>query len=621
MGKLKKRQRIEKAKVKLKKKQLLKAQNVTDTSFKVRKIVIPTQLKEVSENEPLSKRKLNIKELTSRLKHHNDSARLGALAGLREVVSRHSDEALGPHFLTIAQALAGMIVVEVTTKIRREALKLLQAVLSQVSTEKIAPFFKVLLWHLTCAMTHINTKIQEDSLFLFDILLACTPSLVASAVPDLLPSFLNMISRLRAESRPGRTLTLDLGGSVTTVRWRGQVLARMRDFLRAAVKGGGEPRDGETAVGAPVYRWSGDRPLHAPAFPRHPSPPCDLSSMFRRTVVSSGLGPSSNPRAYAEELMPLLFETWLEVRPSTSVGQKAEFNEEASQVVITIVEITLLMYDFMSLGEHEDSKRKEMRKWFAATYRDDVNRYIVADFPFAQAERAAMKGRDEQRSDKDAPASMRLANLMVCYLFLVLNTVHSRPAARKVSKCITSSLAQWHSLDERSREQLLRVVACLLLDDRRVGIDSSPTLRALAAACLKQPEEARLSQLLCELADHRGPAGAEVLTPWLATLPQLLTRPEISSTTVEFLSRLACRRAPAFWDAFLSILPDFMENLGAVKVHGDEDGRLRLAGLLYWVPGWDGGERAELLRRASQGWDSALAGYVAQIVGLQRSVP
>lgn len=54
----------EKSKVKLKvshKTPLPKGQNVTDTNFKVRKIVLPGQLKERGEHEILSKGNLNIK--------------------------------------------------------------------------------------------------------------------------------------------------------------------------------------------------------------------------------------------------------------------------------------------------------------------------------------------------------------------------------------------------------------------------------------------------------------------------------------------------------------------------------------------------------------------------------
>lgn len=56
--------KAEKSKVKLKQsktKFLPKGQNVTNTTFKIKSIVIPQQLKEKGSEEILSRRKLNIK--------------------------------------------------------------------------------------------------------------------------------------------------------------------------------------------------------------------------------------------------------------------------------------------------------------------------------------------------------------------------------------------------------------------------------------------------------------------------------------------------------------------------------------------------------------------------------
>lgn len=61
-GKHLKKLRAEKAKVQLKKKKVLaKAQNVTNTTFKTKKIVTLEQLKKVNENEPVSSWNLTLK--------------------------------------------------------------------------------------------------------------------------------------------------------------------------------------------------------------------------------------------------------------------------------------------------------------------------------------------------------------------------------------------------------------------------------------------------------------------------------------------------------------------------------------------------------------------------------
>lgn len=82
----------EKSKTKLKaKKELPKGTNVTKTNFKVKKIVMKEQLKKHAESEALSTRKLNVKELLSRLNHFNANSRSDALSGLKELITNHSD--------------------------------------------------------------------------------------------------------------------------------------------------------------------------------------------------------------------------------------------------------------------------------------------------------------------------------------------------------------------------------------------------------------------------------------------------------------------------------------------------------------------------------------------------
>lgn len=82
--------KAEKAKTKLKgkkDKELPKGTNVTKTNFKVKKIVIKEQLKKHLQSEALTSRKLNVKELLSRLNHFNTKSRTDALDGLKEIIT------------------------------------------------------------------------------------------------------------------------------------------------------------------------------------------------------------------------------------------------------------------------------------------------------------------------------------------------------------------------------------------------------------------------------------------------------------------------------------------------------------------------------------------------------
>lgn len=84
-------------------------------------------------------------------------------------------------------------------------------------------------------MTHIDISIQEDSLLLLDTLITFTPSLVAAHSNKIFENFFDLISKLRTDSKPGRTLTVNLNSKITTVKWRIKVLNRLHAMLAAII--------------------------------------------------------------------------------------------------------------------------------------------------------------------------------------------------------------------------------------------------------------------------------------------------------------------------------------------------------------------------------------------------
>lgn len=128
----------EKAKVKLrlkgqKTKFLPKGANVTDTTFKIKPIVLPEQLKVKSDSEPLSKRKLNVKELLLRLKHHSVNARKDACIELRQIIAAFPDEIIQKHISQLLHEVCPLVL-DRESVIRKEAIKLLDCILENVSS-------------------------------------------------------------------------------------------------------------------------------------------------------------------------------------------------------------------------------------------------------------------------------------------------------------------------------------------------------------------------------------------------------------------------------------------------------------------------------------------------------
>lgn len=97
------------------------------------------------------------------------------------------------------------------------------------------PYYDVLSSYLCCAMTHIDPRIQSDSLLFLDVLLKLTPSIVTNHYSKIMDNFLDMISKLRIESKPERSLTLNLNSKISTVKWRVNVLQKLQLMLQVLI--------------------------------------------------------------------------------------------------------------------------------------------------------------------------------------------------------------------------------------------------------------------------------------------------------------------------------------------------------------------------------------------------
>ena len=89
MGKHKKFLKSEKAKVKLKGTKLKEAQNVTKTDFKVRKIIITEQLKNVQDFGVGARKKHTVKDCISRLKNSSSAE---AISNLKDIILYQPDD-------------------------------------------------------------------------------------------------------------------------------------------------------------------------------------------------------------------------------------------------------------------------------------------------------------------------------------------------------------------------------------------------------------------------------------------------------------------------------------------------------------------------------------------------
>lgn len=130
---------------------------------------------------------------------------------------------------------------------------------------------------------------------------------------------------------------------------------------------------------------------------------CDLPLLFRKTS-NALIANASNLlierdegqklQKYVDLLMPLLFETWMEVRPTklNTIKTSADFSDddifisnEAAFTLKTTVEIIENLLELIKMCD-QDVNNDDLMKWFQRKYGHEFFNQFLSGFPYQQGD-------------------------------------------------------------------------------------------------------------------------------------------------------------------------------------------------------------------------------------------
>ncbi|XP_067638740.1 testis-expressed protein 10 [Eurosta solidaginis] len=612
----KKKLRSEKAKVKLKATKLPKGLNVTKTEFKVRKIAIREQLKETqytSEGQP----QLNLKETISRLKHHSSKIRADALRNLREAIGANSVSTIG-YMNSLVQSVSA-ISLDVDRDTRRDSFKALKCLLGTLKTEEVVPFFHIISSYLRCAMTHINTAIQEDSLLMLDVLLENVPKLVVTHSTKIVRNFLEMISRVRKEGdHNSRTLTFRLGQKQTAIKWRTKVLERLNQILATLAENKYNNSPGKTAKSfGKIVTFNPNAPQHY-SIKRQLISPLDDFDILCHMRPSLGIAndnrievnETERLREYVTHLVPLLVESWIEVRPKQQTTSLTLANE-AAQTLKIVLEILQNLWHLIELQEQPENS-KELSTWFKNEYANVFSNTFVTDgFPYQQIccinEELKKKSYKKQiKSFNSSGGQLCLEqNICVAYLMLKLYKNYISPQQEvdeipKILEYLTEVISNLKAYSLKDYHLLIMALRACLVDNGihfiEIHRNSMQTLlNGTIDAFLqnsfpnKVDAESEVLTLICDIVhsvELRQSYGNDTFQRFLEYLPHLLIKPIIHLSTLISMSILAKQKELIFLHSIENTIEDILENIQKILVVGAPnafEGKKHILNLFYWT--------------------------------------
>lgn len=575
----KKNLKADKAKVKLKQtktKFLPKGQNVTNTSFKIKPIVLQEQLKERVADVPLSKRKLDIKDLLSRIKHYNENVRHKACEEMAEMVKLYSEEIINHHLSAVILSVSTLMQ-DKERKVRRAAVNIVNAILGVVPDEKLEPFHHYFLVNLRCAMTNISKNIQEDSLMFLDSFLMYNCNMVSKNPEKLLPDFFTLISKLRSESNLERTLTVNLGSKMTSVTWRIKVLSRLHAVLDKILN-----INVDTVIEDVEMQnvFSADDSNTFPLYNTKFGEKLTNSNVYfsNSNTMNSSL---DNLEKNIATVVPLLYETWVEVMPENkstkSLSEHTTLNDEGAAILACVMNTLYLLWKYVSKLNNENLVKKVFLSAEGKKFFD----HLVQNFPYRQPENRSKKGKisnELKLLESNLDIKCCKENILICLIYSALNISISKRSTNlqidKVMEYISDLLSGNSNLTESTARYLFEFIKLSLLDNyndwRKSGVD----LRLILNDAILFYNRKNLSMnlkldlfiLLANLVDSSFVQKNEQYLSWLEKLPELLTQPKISDLQVNCLLNMAKRGSSVFHEALNRNIPKIIDNLDRLEI-------------------------------------------------------
>ncbi|XP_076242347.1 testis-expressed protein 10 homolog [Calliopsis andreniformis] len=609
--------KAEKAKVKLKAsktKQLPKGLNVTNPTFKVKKIVIREQLKHRDETEILSRRKLNVKDLLSRLQHHNTTVRQDAMRELKEILLQHSPELLSSQFGSLLQGICALSL-DKERGIRHDSLKVLSLILGPVSNDQLNPYCDVLISYLKCAMTHIDPRIKEDALLFLDVLVQNCSNILARNSHKVLPNFLDMISKLHTEMKPGRQLVTTLNTKNTNVKWRIKVLERLATMFSAIVNFYKSRQVVESDMTTQVIHIDKSTG-YIPVYLHTNFQNCEIdfdsqNDNLKESTIEKNLD-AEELMKYVELLMPLIFESWIEVCPDEkNIDNSALLlSSEALELLKSAVDIIQLIIECIDILYVECDVN--MKYWFKNNFQNTYIKNLLSKFPYNKLNAAggfitSIRNRKRQEDfTVDESYDVCLGhNLGLCQIYVWFTSIHNDdkviPKLNKnytmsVIRYLNEKLENWSSINNVVLPQLIKLLRTLFLRASKVWyknqLDLSVTLQLVVNACCNQSKKEMQLQLFSVISDivlnhslyelHREHAFKE----FISTLPNLLLKPKIHENTIQIINKVVLRYRDWIQKELVANYDEIIENAKKIEIIGSEDdkqSRLMICNLFYFL--------------------------------------
>lgn len=319
-----------------------------------------------------------------------------ALRQLKDILLRNPPKSLHSRLNSLLHGIAALSL-DKERDVRRSSFHALNVTLGSMSNEQLTPLCEIVISHLSCAMTHIDPRVKEDSLLFLDVLAQNCDSFLTKNSYKILPNFLNMISRLHNEANPGARLTTTLNSKSTDVKWRIKVLERLAKMFISIVNYRKLCTSTQSNVFPITKAKRYIRVYNSATRDCEINLDKDVSSINNRVKETLNI---EEFMKYVGLLMPLISDIWLEVCPHERTESYTEttISSEAVALLKSIIVIIQSIMEYIDTLDRNDYGVNHMRHWFKNTFHNAYMKNFLSRFPYGEVKPLINESRKRQEN-------------------------------------------------------------------------------------------------------------------------------------------------------------------------------------------------------------------------------
>lgn len=389
---------------------LPRGRNVTNTTFKAKKIIMPSRVVK-------NKSELTIEECVQNACNHLSphKARRESLKLLTKLILQQK-ETFSVHLNEIVTNMKGMLL-EMHESCMAESIKVIETVLTLTDDAQISSHFPYLLNLLSCMMTNTDPVLKGMSLRLLEIFLKTHPKLTCSSLTVLknLQSLMSVQSKNTKSKRKGlnSNLLVSCGEAFYSQDWRFQVLAHMNLFLKAFLENLKEDAEEEDDSEKEIH-WDFNGVMYLELYAGGGLKPVDIEKFDSAKFKSEeyDLEDPSKVQEFISSMMDVLSQVLIE--EITDETTKADDDLVMDE---TTKNLTILFHVLCHLGDwakHLSIYDYDIMNTFSTALRNQIFK-IIRKFPFAP--RGTFFDANRTHSHYKQNFSCVQLNIAVCYLY------------------------------------------------------------------------------------------------------------------------------------------------------------------------------------------------------------